>query len=189
MRSSAGYFSLLAAGRHAPSIVSPLRSENRRAWLIETYTSFDGRAGSPACARTRSPRRAGRGAPHLHELAGVGLLLGALQVAVARARARGPGRAGGGCSGGWRGRIGAPPPWGRGPRRRLDAAFRASEGLGRRRRRSPSTVAAADASSLGLVACGAVAVRARRRRGSAAAGLGAAVARAGRRRRRRGSRR
>ena len=36
MRSSAGYFSLLAAGRQAPSIVSPLRSEKRFAWLIET---------------------------------------------------------------------------------------------------------------------------------------------------------
>ena len=36
MRSSAGYFSLLAAGRLAPSRKSPLRRPKRRTWLIET---------------------------------------------------------------------------------------------------------------------------------------------------------
>ena len=36
MRSRAGYFSLLPAGRLAPSTWSPLRSAKRRTWLIDT---------------------------------------------------------------------------------------------------------------------------------------------------------
>ena len=32
----AGNFSVLPAGRQKPSMLSPLRSANRRAWLIET---------------------------------------------------------------------------------------------------------------------------------------------------------
>ena len=148
------------------------------------------RAGSPGCARSRSPRRGGRAGLGPRRARRSRPAPGRPGGRRGRRRARGPGRGGGGCSCGWRGRRAAPAPWGLGPRVAVstppsDEKGSVDDGGDRRGARAARADRheLARASSCEPSPFDAVAVRARR------GGRRRRAARSTRRQRRRGSRR